>query len=289
MDCLSRVCALFRGARKNAIVASAYLGANTLERILDSMPQTVQVSVFTRWGTEDIVSGATDWRAWDVAMARSARLYACPRLHAKIYIADENALVGSANATASGLGVGDRGNLELLVPVKANQVDVARVLDLVAKESTEAVPIGFDAAYEDPIGDDIAIWLPEIDPDSFVEIVQGRRPHTPQSRKMCAALRVLERQEDDTLLRKAVRETTLFRIVGHEFDSRPTPMTVDNLRDLLVDKVDAGFDRVSTDRLAPLVHWLGRYGTNAHAVTAPGDAVPTLYPGGRLASYKLGA
>ena len=289
MDCLSRVCALFRGARKSAIIASAYLGANTLERILDSVPQTVQVTVFTRWGAEDIVSGATDWRAWDVAKARSARLYACPRLHAKIYIADENALVGSANATASGLGVGDRGNLELLVPVRASQVDVARVLDLVAKESTEAVPIGFDATYEGPVGDDIAIWLPEIGPDSFVEIVQGRRPHTPQTRKMCAALRVLERQEDDTLLRKAVRETTLFRIVSHEFDSRPTPMTVDNLRDLLADKVDAGFDKVSTERLTPLVHWLGRYGTNAHAVTAPSDAVPTLYPGGRLASYKLGA
>ena len=232
-DSLSRVCALFRGARRSAVVASAYLGASTLEKLLDSVPETAQVTIFTRWGMEDIASGATDWRAWDVARARSARLYACPRLHAKIYVADESALVGSANATASGLGVGNRGNLELLLPAKASQVDVARVLDVAAQESTEAVPIGFDAAYEGLADDDVAVWLPEIGPDSFVEVVQGRRPHSAETRKMCAVLRVRERQQDDTLLRKAVRETTLFRVVGHEFNNRPTPMTVHDLRNLL--------------------------------------------------------
>ena len=286
-DYLSRVCALFQAARKRAIVASAYLGASTLERILDSIPKTVtQVTVFTRWGKEDIASGATDWRAWDVARARSARLYACPRLHAKIYVADEMALVGSANATAAGLGGDNRGNLELLVPVKTEQVDVARVLDLVGREATEAVPIGFDATCDD-VGHDVPVWLPEVGPGELLEALWGRKLHTAQTRRTCSVLRVPQRQDDDVLLRRSVRETTAFRIVGHEFESRPTPMTVDGLRALLADKVGLGFDDVSEERLAPLVHWLGHFGTNTHAVTSPEDTIPTLYPGKRLASYEF--
>ena len=288
MDNLSRVCALINGARERVSVVSAYLGADTLERLLDSVPEAVtQVAVFTRWDIQDITSGATDWKAWDVARARSVSLCACPRLHAKVYVADEQALVGSANATASGLGGGSYGNLELLMPVDASQADVAQVLTLTAQESTEAVPFGADAASRDSSRDDVPIWIPEVSPDRFLQAFRGQKPHTGQTRKICSVLQVPERHQDDTLVRRAVRETTSFRVVSHEFDTRPTPMAVDGLRDLLADKVDFGFGEVPTGRLAPLICWLGYFGTNTHAVTSPGDLTPTLYPGGRLASYEF--
>ena len=287
-DNLSRVCALFSQARKRVIVVSAYLGADTLEQLLDSVPEVVtQVTVVTRWDNRDITSGATDWQAWDVARARSVSLRACPRLHAKVYVADEQALVGSANATASGLGSGGRGNLELLMPVAASLADVAQVLALAAQESTEAVPFGADAAGRDSIKDDVPIWIPEISPDWFLEAFRGQKPHTDQTRKTCSVLRIPERYQDNALLRSAVRDTTLFRVVSHEFDTRPTPMTVEGLRDLLADKVDVGFGEMPTKRLAPLIRWLGHFGSNTHAVTSPGDLTPTLYPGGRLASYEF--
>lgn len=287
-DNLSRVCALLNGARERVSVVSAYLGADTLERLLDSVPEVVtQVAVFTRWDIQDITSGATDWKAWDVARARSVSLCACPRLHAKVYVADEQALVGSANATASGLGGGSHGNLELLMPVDTNQPDVAQVLALAAQESTEAVPFGSDAASRDSSRDDVPIWIPEVNLNRFLEAFRGRKPHTGQTRKTCSVLRVPERHKDDTLVRRAVRETTSFRVVSHEFDTRPTPMAVDGLRDLLAEKVDFGFGEVSTDRLVPLIYWLGYFGINTHAVTSPGDSTPTLYPGGRLASYEF--
>ena len=287
-DNLSRVCALFNHAQERVIVVSAYLGAGTLKQLLDSVPEVVtQVTVVTRWDFRDITSGATDWQAWDVARARSVSLRACPGLHAKVYIADEQALVGSANATASGLGGEGRGNLELLMPVAASQADVAQVLALAVQESTEAVPLGADASGYDSSGNDVPIWIPEISPGRFLEAFRGQKPHTDQTRKTCSVLRIPERHQDNALLRSAVQDTTLFRIVSHEFDTRPIPMTVDGLRDLLADKVDLVFGEMPTKRLAPLIHWLGYFGSNTHAVTSPGDLTPTLYPGGRLASYEF--
>lgn len=287
-DDLSRVCALFEAARERVIIASAYLGSRTLDRLLSSVPKAVtRVAVFCRWSVQDIASGATDWRAWNVARAHAADMYACASLHAKFYVSDDRALVGSANATAAGLGGEGRGNLELLVPVDAAQEDVARVLALATQEAKEAAPIGADVAGDDGRGSDVGFWLPAVDPDVFLDVVRGRRPHTIETRRTCARLGVPEHGQGEGAIRGAVGETTLFRIVRHEFDTRPTPMTVERLRDLLVDKAGSSLGEVSTERLAPLVQWLGRFGTNTHAITSPRETIPTLYPGRRLVSYEF--
>lgn len=284
---LSRVCELLEGAQERVIVVSAYLGASTLERLLDSVSPGVTRAVFSRWDMQDIASGATDWQAWDVAKAYAADLYACPNLHAKLYVSDENALVGSANATAAGLGGQGHGNLELLVPVEATQEDVSRVLALAAREARDAVPMGADAAGNDVGDTSVAVWLPEVYPDRLLKALQGQEPHTIETHRTCARLGVPEHHQGDAVLRRAVGETTVCRIVRHEFDARPTPMTVERLRDLLADKVGPELGVVSADRLAPLVYWLGQFGANTHAVTAPGDTIPTLYPGRRLVSYEF--
>ena len=285
-DDLSRVCALFGAARERVIVVSAYLGSRTLDRLLSSVPRAVtRVEVFCRWSVQDIASGATDWRAWDVARAYNANMFACPNLHAKLYVSDERALVGSANATAAGLG-GD-GNLELLVPVDAAQEDVARVLALATQDAKEAIPMGADVAGDDGGGEDMAVWLPEVDPNAFLDTVRGRKPHTVETRKTCARLGLSVHGQDEVAVRRAVGDTTLFRIVRREFDTRPTPMTVERLRSLLADKADSSLGEVPAEQLAPLVHWLGHFGTNTHAITSPGEVIPTLYPGGRLVSYEF--
>ena len=287
-DDLARVCALFAAARERVIVVSAYLGSRTLDRLLSSVPRAVtRVSVFCRWRVQDIASGATDWRAWDVARSYDADMFACPNLHAKLYVSDERALVGSANATAAGLGEDGGGNLELLVPVDAAQEDVARVLVLATQDATEAVPMGADVAGDDGGGEDVAMWLPEVDPDVFVDAVRGRAPHTIETRRTCAGLGLSGHRQDEVAVRRAVGETTLFRIVRREFDTKPTPMTVEGLRRLLADKAGSGFGDVSTERLVSLVQWLGHFGTNTHAMTSPREGIPTLYPGGRLASYEF--
>lgn len=286
---LSRVRKLLGGAQERVIIVSAYLGASTLEQLLSAIPdRSIRTTIFARWDTEDITSGATDWQAWDVARAYSVPLYACPRLHAKIYVADGAALIGSANATASGLGLGGPGNLELLMSVPTSQQDVSRVLKLADLESVEAVPVGADVISNDP-GDDHPswFWLPDIGADTFLSALRGRSSHTDQTRKICSWLRVPDDQGDDKFVRRAVQETTVFRVVKEEMDTRPTPMTIVDLRKLLSAKIDTRVGQISTDQLSFLVEWLGRFGANTHAVPAQGDATPILFPGSRLASYEI--
>lgn len=288
MGYLSQVCRLFSNARERVIVVSAYLGAGTLEKLLDAVPIAVpQTKVFGRWDIDDVRSGATDWRAWDVARRRGVPLFACPRLHAKMYVADDKAMVGSANATASGLGSGEHGNLELLMRVPANQSDVFGVLAMVERESVEAIPIGADVSGRTRDDEVTPFWIPEIGPERFLDALQGRKPHTDGTLKTCSWLNLSESGRDDVVIRRAVQEATSSRIVREEIDEKPTPITILGLRQLLSSKLDSPFDQLQMDHLAFLMEWLGRFGANTHMVSSPGDATPILYPGARLASYEI--
>lgn len=223
-----------------------------------------------------------------MAKSRGIPLFACPRLHAKMYIADDEALVGSANATTSGLALGEEGNLELLIPVQTNQSDVSSVLAAAEREAVEAMPIGADVAGHGASDDQRApIWIPEVGPDRFLDAFQGRRPHTEETLKTCSWLNLPESGRDDADIRRAVREATSSRIVREEINARPMPMTVSGLRKLLSSKFGSPLDQLQTDHLAFLVEWLGRFGANTHAVSSPGDATATLFPGTRIVSYEI--
>ena len=286
-DNLTRVCSLLGRATERVVILSAYIGAATLERLLDAVPEGVtQKAVFVRWAIGDIADGATDWQVWDVAKARAVPLYACPRLHAKVYVSDGCALVGSANATASGLGLGVEQNLEVMVPFDAESPEVAQVLTVAEQESTEAPPIGAEVTGSGA-GAGSLVWVPEVDPEVILDVLQGRQSHSRQTRSTCAILGIDQQQGDDITLRDAVRETTVFRVVMREFDTRPMPMTLNDLRNVLAKRLGRTYGTIPAERLVPLVRWLARYGANTHAVTTPGDAVPTLYPGRRLASYQF--
>ena len=289
-DGLSRVRALIAQARERVMVVSAYLGANALAQLLDSVPKPVaQVRVFARWEVQDIVSGATDWRAWDVARARGVPLLACPGLHAKIYVADSKALVGSANATASGLGLGGTGNLELLVPASTSQPSVAQLLTLVEQRSREALPLGIDSTIGRDAAkpDTIPIWLPEVSPEDLLAAFSGRASHTAETLRTCTALRIPNENLREAQIRTAVQQTTSFRVVEREFDTRPLPMTVDQLRDLLVEKIDSQLATEPPDRISHLLQWLGHFGANTHLGESPEGRKPALHAGERIVSYEL--
>ena len=122
--------------------------------------------------------GASDWRVWDVTAANDVPLFACPRLHAKLYVADDKALIGSANATRPGLGMGAESNLEVLLEVDANAPTIQKAVATVCQESAPASPIGPDVTevragiQED--GAVVPIWLPKSDPVSFLWATVGQ-------------------------------------------------------------------------------------------------------------------
>ena len=291
MSHISNVVELIRCARDRVIILTAYVGETTLDSLLDAVSEEVkETAVFVRWKKRDIVTGASDWRAWDVAARHRVPFYACHSLHAKVYIADNSALVGSANATASGLGVGKRPNIELLVPMDADDEHITKVLNAVETQSTLAAPMGSDLStgsglIPSPDTDEVSYWLPQSSPESIVAAMNDPSCHTAETRAVYDAFGLAEGKNSLGAIRQSVRKTTVFRVVREAFDGRPLPMSLEELRDLLAQQLDTRLRELSDERMALLISWLGRFGENTHLPPSFDDDALTLSPGTLITTF----
>lgn len=289
----SKIQRLFQGARERIVIVSAFVGARALNELLTSVPDSVpRKTVFARWRMDDVASGATDWKAWDVARRHNAPLYACRDLHAKLYIADDRALVGSANSTAAGLGLAETANLELLIPADAQQPDVTQVLAEVEASSSLAQPLGVDAGENIDSNSagalsELPIWLPGINPEAFLDSFRGQAPHTEETLAICKRLRLPEEGGTVATLRATLAETTSFRVIKHAFDSRHLLMTTGQLQSLLAEEIDSRIYDLSPDHVEILTRWLGHFGENTHFGRTHDGATPALHPGERLATFRI--
>lgn len=109
-------------ARNEIIFVAPFIKASALERLLSKMPDAINLSCVTRWRPEEITAGVSDLDVWHLIMRReNASLWLRPDLHAKYYRFDQSCLVGSANITFTALGWLRQSNLELLVPLSAQE------------------------------------------------------------------------------------------------------------------------------------------------------------------------
>lgn len=65
--------------------------------------QTSNLQVFSRWRLSDLVLGGSDVSAAREVLTQGGDFFVHPRLHAKVFLFDDVAFVGSANLTCSGL------------------------------------------------------------------------------------------------------------------------------------------------------------------------------------------
>ena len=94
-------------------VISAYCKLKLLQ-YLDSCANGIEKKIIVRMRKQDIVFGATDLEIVPYCWDNGWEIYFRPDLHAKTYIFDHiRGIVGSANATASGLSLGGNGNYEM--------------------------------------------------------------------------------------------------------------------------------------------------------------------------------
>ena len=290
MDALTRIGSLFENARSRVLIISAYVEATTLDSLLSVSPETVERAVFASWSVSDIVSGASDWRAWDVAKRHKVPMYACPRLHAKAYVVDDTAIVGSANATRPGLGGGAYSNLELLLQVAAESKEVVELIENVRDVSVLAPPFGADIStteshdpsrQQDPSA---LVWMPRSDPEFFLRAMTGKVPHSPESIEDRQSLKLASGKYGRKEIRQSLREKTIFRVVRDEFECRMLPMRQTELRKLLSGRIARDLGRMLDKDLELLVRWLGRFGENTHqsphidgspSVLGPGELLST--------------
>lgn len=122
---------LAKATESEFLVASAFIKANALARILASLRPDVRLSVYVRWRLEDIAAGASDLEIYSLIKGRAgAALWMCQSLHAKYYRNETSALIGSANLTNSGLGWNVDSNLEVLVSTPLSDLTNAFEIDL---------------------------------------------------------------------------------------------------------------------------------------------------------------
>ena len=117
-----RLKTLLEKAQVRVILCAPFIKADVFKTILSIVPIRVPVQIFTRWRATEVAAGVSDLEVLQIADERPhTELLLLNNLHAKLYLADNHCLVGSANLTASALGWSEHSNLELLIP--ANSTD----------------------------------------------------------------------------------------------------------------------------------------------------------------------
>lgn len=144
-----RIKVLLTGAKHRVLLCAPFIKARVLQTILSVVPESVPVQVITRWRAAEVAAGISDLDTLLVANERpNTTLALLDDLHAKLYLADDQCLVGSANLTANALGWSERSNIELLVPVQPSRPEVAYLLERLesAVPATAAIRSEIEAA-----------------------------------------------------------------------------------------------------------------------------------------------
>ena len=121
-----------KNAENSVQIITAYCKENTLKKLDSVISGEVQNKrLLVRFRLDDILKGSTDFGILDFGLQHGWNVYLRFDLHAKTYIVDnKRGLVGSANATNSGLNIGKAGNMEMATFVDVEPEDVEKINSL---------------------------------------------------------------------------------------------------------------------------------------------------------------
>ena len=125
-----RIRALFESAAGEVAVIAPFIKVDAMRSLLDVIPSEMHLRCVTRWLPREVAAGVSDPEILDLLEERgNFNLSLVDRLHAKLYIAGERCLAGSANVTLAGLGEGgDSRNIEVLVETPLTDPGIAATL-----------------------------------------------------------------------------------------------------------------------------------------------------------------
>ena len=124
-----RLKTLLKNAQARVILCAPFIKADVLKTILPIIPTNIPAQIFTRWRATEVAAGVSDLEVLQIANERPhTELRLLNNLHAKLYLVDDQCLVGSANLTASALGWSEHSNVEVLIPAKPTDPDIDYLL-----------------------------------------------------------------------------------------------------------------------------------------------------------------
>ena len=186
-----RLKALLQDAENRVLLCSPFIKARVLETLFSVTQASVQIRIVTRWRPVEVAAGVSDLEVFEIARERpNTELALLHDLHAKLYLADDRCLIGSANLTATALGWSQRSNIELLTPASPADPDIARLLHRLEAAEPATFSIRSEIAEaaaalggptldegEDIAGEDqthLRPWLPRCAaPDRLFEVYQN--------------------------------------------------------------------------------------------------------------------
>ena len=99
--------------------------------------ENITKTLVVRYRPEDIAAGASDLDIYPYCKANGWKMYFRLDLHAKTYVFDRlRCIIGSANATSSGLSIGGVGNYEMATSCELADID-KKTLDLLLRGAVE--------------------------------------------------------------------------------------------------------------------------------------------------------
>lgn len=116
-------------ARNSVQIITAYCKEKTLI-LLDNYigTEVAEKRLLLRFRMNDIVKGSTDFSVLRYGIEHGWKVYIRFDLHAKTYIIDnKRGIVGSANTTVSGLGMGRNSNMEMATIVDVEENDIIKI------------------------------------------------------------------------------------------------------------------------------------------------------------------
>lgn len=118
-----------KNAENSVQIITAYCKKNTFERLDSVISKSVQNKrLLVRFRLDDVLKGSTDFEILEYGLQHGWDVFLRFDLHAKTYIVDnKRGLVGSANATNSGLNIGKAGNMEMATFVDVEPEDVEKI------------------------------------------------------------------------------------------------------------------------------------------------------------------
>lgn len=126
------ICNELSSAEESVQIMSAYGKTKAIAAIVDKVKPSVENKrIMLRFRLDDIVKGATDFDVINFCRNMGWAVYVRFDLHAKTYIVDnKRGIVGSANATNSGLSLMKTPNYEMAALVDIEAKDVEKINNL---------------------------------------------------------------------------------------------------------------------------------------------------------------
>lgn len=118
-------------AEKSVQIITAYCKENTIAYLDKYINTNINKRLLVRFRMNDIVAGSTDFTILDFCLKKGWEVYIRFDLHAKTYIVDnKRCIIGSANATNSGLSMGKSPNTEVGTLVALDPDDIVKIDNL---------------------------------------------------------------------------------------------------------------------------------------------------------------